>query len=654
MSKTKFSFSLILTIILVGILSTSVFARGAFWAGLSADKDTNGNYTGSYTFSFINTSDDGTKDFAVKVFSGVNYSNLEYTSPTIENAPSVPEPNNSTPTNKIVIGKDNVAFVDGTIYKFVLYDVTDPAKEIATEIKYGVITTHDNKNLASVASNPDGLLDVVGSGITNANHTGQTDNKGKGGNKHGFYQNNTNSCAACHQTHTAAESSSLLFKDGVYSTCSACHDGTTGAYNAFATPNAETPNEIAGTFNVKQDSTHNGSLHQADGSVDVKAAPGGGMKSTSAMWGNEFNCASCHAPHGSGSSVENNLNMDVLGWGTVKYQSLPVGVTLANATDAQKDALNGKLYVDQTINTSVPTTYSAPYVLVRTTAAAADVAADATNPMKDYKGYYARAGVKAGDLVLQTYRWTGSKYERDFSVWLRDPNGYGSVKADTVFKDANDAPLTLANVVWLDGFAFGTDVANVAKATFSLGIDVETTHDIATLFDSNNAKYVFGSGMEMGKYCGACHTDYLAKRSEKSKNLTADGQGTYTQAHRHTTNNDRLTCVRCHFGHGSDAQIMKDANDETYFTKVADGVAPATALDYLKDVNPSSALKRYTGMAVCYACHGDGAQFINNVNNDRLDVKTNGSHTGIKADGTVADDGEDPLLSGDPGTERGK
>ena len=77
---------------------------------------------------------------------------------------------------------------------------------------------------------------------------------------HGEYQNNTNSCASCHQTHTAA-SKPLLFKNGVYETCTACHDGTLGFYNVFSASSAGT---FAGT------AAGNASMHLPDGAMQVK------------------------------------------------------------------------------------------------------------------------------------------------------------------------------------------------------------------------------------------------------------------------------------------------------------------------------------------------------------------------------------------------
>ncbi|MDP4164355.1 MAG: hypothetical protein Q8898_14740, partial [Bacillota bacterium] len=59
------------------------------------------------------------------------------------------------------------------------------------------------------------------------------------------------------------------------------------------------------------------------------------------------------------------------------------------------------------------------------------------------------------------------------------------------------------------------------------------------------------------------------------------------------------------------------------------------AISYFADPNPSSALKRYTGMSVCYACHGKGEQFMGNPNTNAPDTTTH-----------------EFLKGGDPGTTR--
>jgi hypothetical protein len=633
----KISFSLLFTIFLVGILATSTFARGAFWQGLAP------NGTGGFEYSFINTTDTAAEDFTVTVFSNADgYATalgLKTVSTTAKYAPTgaAGEYTKVSFASSEVTGGINV----GTIYKFELSYVNSKGDTVKTGQQYGALTDEKNLNMASIAKSPTGVkVDVDGSKLYNANHTGTSSAAKKPNqNTHGFYQNNTNSCAGCHQTHTAADGEYLLFKDGIYSTCSACHDGTTGAYNAFAQANAETPNEIAGTFNVDSadKTSHNGSLHQADGSLDVSAAPGGNRngsdKDASALakatYGAEFDCASCHSPHGNGSAAENNLNLDPLGWGGVAY----------NGTTPGDDANNGKLFKNVEIVSSVPTTSAGhtPFILVKKTVSTADVSSDKTKA-----GYlYYRAGVTAGDVALQTYRWDGQKYVADYSLFLRDIGHVSApfTNANTKFMNtAGDDISKTINVVWRDGFAFGSDtaMANVAKADISLGIDVETTNEIASLFDSKDANYVYDSGTEMSKYCASCHIDYLST-------TRGNNTGVYTKAHRHATAQDRLSCVRCHFGHGTDATIMKDSNDQSQFTSLDHN----GDLTYYVDPNPSSALKRYTGMSVCYSCHGHGEQFLGNPN-----VNHNQKNDAVYGRHAVGAEAGDYLLNGDPGASR--
>jgi predicted CXXCH cytochrome family protein len=598
MSKIKMSFSLILTLILVGMLSTAAFAKDPYGFkpvqnGLGLDVPFTGNSA--------DAADIAGRSFDVVLKDGATTVNT-YTA-TLD----------ATKKGKVAIAA-GVLTAGKATYTVELFHTDDAGH--ATLLSKSTALVQDAHN-TNMYQSPDTHVDLDGSGLKNANSTGfNNTRKNRTGQKvHGFYQNNTNSCASCHQTHTGADDN-LLFKDGVYSTCSACHDGTTGAYNNFGPVSEENTEGIAGTFNV-QTANHNGSLHTADDSLKVSMAPGGNNTAadTNAQWGQSFDCASCHAAHGNGSAGatgENNLNLDPLGWGSVAYAT------------TNNDTKNGKLFKGLTINATVPTTFSTTYVLVKSTLTPAQVAANY---------FYKRAIVPAptaDTTIIQTYRWNNTKYVEDYSLWLQE-KGY-PYKADTTLYNDDWANLTLdshghdaakdvtratdVTVVWRDGFAFGAGVANVKSAQVSVGVDVETTSDIATLFDAANANFIPDSGTQMSKYCSACHTDYLSTTRK-------DNTGLYTTAHRHKTGADELTCVRCHYAHGSEAQIMKTANDQTYYDLIKVGQKfdstvtdqTAAAIDYLKDPNPSSALKRYTGMAVCYACHGQGAQFLSNPNN---------------------------------------
>ncbi|MED1468629.1 cytochrome c3 family protein [Bacillus salipaludis] len=564
MSKFKLSFSLILAIFLVGILSTAAFAKDPYGlkpvqSGMDLMvKFTNNSAAGD---SAITTYDLYIKDdsTAVQTFTGIKATS---TGQTVSNL---------TP--------DKVYTVE----------LTYAGQSTVLSTSTGLVTDSHNIFSNSELKLQDGMI--------NANQTGYNNTrKQRSGQKvHGFYTNNTNSCASCHQTHTAADNN-LLMKDGAYSTCAACHDGTMGAKNVWAPIDASTVAGAAGTFNYTLG--HNSSIHEADGSLKVSAAPGGNRDAadTNKQWGQEFDCASCHAPHGNGSDEENNLSIDPLGWGSVAYK-----------TNGTIDEKNGKLFQNLTVFTSVPAgpTPSTPYIVVKVS--------NVDQATIDKNFWWKRAGIPAGSDILQTYRWDGSKYIADYSLWLQE-KGY-PYKADTILKDLTGKDVTRNNgwtVVWRDGFAFGTGAPTVTSATISIGVDVETTSNIRSLFDSTYEEYVPDSGVQMSKYCTSCHTDYLST-------TRTNNTGLYTQAHRHQTASDKLTCIRCHYGHGSDAQIMKDANDQSYYDLTAAGSKFAGntqgALDYLKDPNPSSALKRYTGMAVCYACHGKGEQFLSNQNN---------------------------------------
>jgi hypothetical protein len=566
MNKVKWGFSLFLALFLVGILSTTTFASDPY----NLQTIQNGSGLGvSFTG---NTNDAENTSFDLVLKDGVT---TVKTYTVLLN--SSKQGTFTIPSGDLTVGK---------VYTVELYYTSDTNHANKLSVSSGLFTNdpHNTKLYQS----PDPRVDVNGSGLVNSNATGYNNiKKQRSGQKvHGFYQNNTNSCASCHQTHTSDNGDSLLFKDGTYSTCSACHDGTTGAYNSFSATTSSTPNSIDGTFDITGDTVH-GSIHQADGSIKITAAPGGNSDPNSQIWNQNFDCASCHAPHGGGTGDENNLNIDPLGWGGVQYVSAADGGT--------KDQQNGKLFKNLTVYDSVPTTEGDPYILVRFTATTADISTDT----KSIGYLYSRAGVKPGDQVIQTYRWDGTEYVRDYSLWLRDigyKNPLGPFQnANTVLKDSSGTDITAKDmtVIWRDGFAFGAGVANVSKADVSIGIDVETTSNVRSLYDPTYNGYIPDSGAEMTKYCAACHTDYMTD--------SATGKtGVLTGFHRHTESGvsgitDQLTCVRCHFAHGTKSAIMKDSSDNL----------AGSNTEVLSSTDHSSALRRYINMDSCYTsgCH---------------------------------------------------
>ncbi|MGG3467880.1 cytochrome c3 family protein [Neobacillus pocheonensis] len=434
---------------------------------------------------------------------------------------------------------------------------------------------------------------------------------------HGSYMNNTNSCASCHQTHTGA-SKNLLFKDGEYATCTSCHDGTLGFYNVFSSSSTTTTSG-AGTFG----GTHDGnmSVHLANGTVDVKAAPGGNSTGTG-NWEAEFTCASCHAPHGSYS--DRLLHPDPNGMGNLtadkggkRLENLPV------VTDISAKVPSGDYtYTDATGTKTIN------YVLYRFTL-------DATSPANPD---YAAKSLVNGDTVLQLMKWDGTKYVIDTDPWLHGYDfdaahvkHYWTAFQDSTGADKFDTDQLKKGEILGKGFAAvpaakTTLVAtvnslvkgNVARGyVVKLDVSVPNANNVTTTTASSlwasklangsaNPGYVANRGVAMSTFCSACHTDYLASSGKET--------GTFDHAYRHTTTSDSYTCVRCHYAHGTDVTVMRDARGLTYdqikadttnyFPTVTDPTArEALVKDYLLDKNPSSALKRYTNMAVCWACH---------------------------------------------------
>ncbi|KNZ70540.1 putative multiheme cytochrome c [Thermincola ferriacetica] len=412
---------------------------------------------------------------------------------------------------------------------------------------------------------------------------------------HGEYQNNTNSCASCHQTHTGA-SKDLLFKMGVYNTCTACHDGTLGFYNVFATKNIDGSLPTAGTFGGTMDG--NASVHLAEGYIEHALAPGGNLMKTgtnNGAWGDKFDCASCHSPHGSYS--DRLLHYNPNGMATVSIA-------------------NGGQKVSDSVYDALPqaSATSPDFVVYRTTA-------DAVGVTQETTGTPIIVLMKKVQNADKTY-----SYVMDKTPWLYG-YPYYSAPHYTAFWDANNKELNEKGIEVEYGLSYAKGDVNLAvradiSRVYVVKLGGPAKQKDGTIIDMPMQKIAdfggvaitkvnpdiydeAGYGVAIGKYCGACHVDYLAASAGNRKDYV-NGTGMYTTAFRHTTNNDRYTCLKCHFAHGTDVTVMKDANDWTVDRLVAAGKTDqATAKAYLLDKNPSSALKRYTNMAVCWKCHTD-------------------------------------------------
>ena len=547
---------------------------------------------------------------------------------------------------------------------------------------------------------------------------------------HGEYQNNTNSCASCHQTHTGA-SKALLFKNGVYYTCTACHDGTLGFYNVFAASSAGT---FGGTV------AGHASVHMADGSMKTMAAPGGNRTGKDidlndlVNWTSEFTCASCHSPHGSYSDRLLNYNPNGMAVIPMRDDDRGTYTGITKAANGGVNALTGGAMVRSTVLAAAPdlsvvnaTTSGAidatlldyatypEYVTVQMTASDVPVYNSTTDTVSlpgtsTWRNSLPVAAQPAADAkvvvvlkrmltifpytavyVKDTMPWiSGGEYNNSHSFIVNYAGFYTGAALDInstsnsqfLVNEAPVAPATAFDNIklnYLYGFAKLPDAAgsvatldgkgaqlltNTAQFTLkgivypvrrylfkdSLGVALTADNcknDAGDVIETANATskttlvgqnadisraFVlklamdpvvswFGAptsgvkitkvdpasydtdGLAISTFCAACHTDYLVK--------SGSAAGVWSKAFRHTTNSPDITCLKCHFAHGSDVTVILDTQDRD-ITRAANELfggpsnqATIDATAYLLDMNPSSVLKRYTNTSVCRKCHVD-------------------------------------------------
>jgi predicted CXXCH cytochrome family protein len=658
MSKLKISFSAIIMLIVISMFSAVAFAATPTApTGLKANIDAQNNLVVDWA--------DVTDATGYKVFvNGVEKTPAPSTSTATFSVKT--ELLALTDTNKWLTVEVLATNVEGDSAKTKITvqgankDLSGTKVTLDTE-KDNSIDNHNQSGFGVGGQN-------VNTGVLKSNN--MVDNHGDRGSQrtHGEYQNNTNSCASCHQTHTAS-AKSLLFKDGVYSTCTACHDGTLGFYNVFGNKDKASS---AGTFG----GTHDGnmSVHLADGAVKMKAAPGGNPNGTG-TWDKEFNCASCHAPHGSYSDRLLHYNPNGMGSSTpaeggIKAGGFKAGTQVAvvnyDATGVYAGQTTRFIGVKGTKANHGLTEDKYPYneigvtdvvIMIYEKAPGKTTYSKTTNPWiygyptrgatgsnhHYYTRFFTKDPTTAGfvDQTKGTYPTAQAADVIDHYDYLADTAhikyGYGLVwgAADSDVSKALFAEVSRAYVVKLDLMPIldpAKDLAGDNDGKFDLGEELTfgtvkiTTVNQSALFAGTTNEFstnikdrwgittpgtdkVSGWGVAMSGYCSSCHTDYLASTSNQAAGT--EGEGTWDKAFRHTTTSDSYTCVRCHFAHGTDVEIMTDAHlrnvDKVAADLVANGKTPEEAAvlakDYLLDKGASSALKRFTNMSVCWSCH---------------------------------------------------
>lgn len=568
-------------------------------------------------------------------------------------------------TTMFVLGTSSLAL--GTTVDAAVYTALTPVTGDATNDN-GIINANqsglnvgtNNGTTAADVIKSDGMnykINADGTVGANLGVTGQTTQR-----THGEYQNNTNSCASCHQTHTGA-ADNLLFKNGIYNTCTACHDGTLGFYNVFTA-------STAGTFGGT--AAGNASVHMATGSMEVKAAPGGNRSGTKAdgntqmeNWVGEFTCASCHSPHGSYSSRLLNFNPNSVASEPMIDANGSITGTVGGNTGGQM--VRGVVYAFASVPTNAgdATLYAQTpdYIAVEGTATELGVAG------------FVYANTAAGstpttlagsDTVVVAMKKGTATFAKDTSPWISG----GEFRHDHTYKvnfvnfidpatppaweNLDDLtvptnPQITAGLTYnyQKGYVKNMGASLVGKqASVSRAFVLNLTMD-AVAFDWFGAansgvkitqvdpsKYET-IGVQISTFCAACHTDYLAKSANQAgQNATlAEGTGVWSKAFRHTTTSASYTCLKCHFAHGTDVTVMMDAQDRGINKAAVDLFSgdTAKATEYLLDKNASSALKRYTNMSVCWKCHtsSHNVGLVNNdyVNSTKYDASTTNDTT---------------------------
>ena len=469
---------------------------------------------------------------------------------------------------------------------------------------------------------------------------------------HGEYQNNTNSCASCHQTHTS-KGKQLLFGDSVGETCAACHDGTLGFYNVFTT-GAAAGLDGAGTFA----GTEGASMHQANDIVKISAAPGGNLDETSGNWGADFSCASCHAPHGSYSDRLLHYNPNGMATfpqttvGTATYGNQLKDINVVDLSGGLTATAGSDAYV-LGYTDATPVVGTTLYLYKNTQNSKTKVWSyvKQTTPMlygygshgSPHYTHIAYTDLNETDVDKQAKR---IEYGNADIAFHNEEGSYEvlTAKGVEILTSANNYTLgktqvSLAYVVKMDlQEVDDIDGLKIYKNNQSAyWTERSLANQAALIGDPELGKDMTGAGIAMSNYCASCHVDYFVKSSSGA----GVKSGTFSAAYRHTTTSSSYACVRCHYAHGTDANIMLDAEGKT----VADLAAPggkfdgnaAGALDYMKDQNNSSALKKFTNMTVCWACHNSSkATTIKNTNRN-ADHPNGMPITSVDFGGTPAD-----------------
>jgi len=478
---------------------------------------------------------------------------------------------------------------------------------------------------------------------------------------HSGFTSNTNACAACHATHTAVGNDLLQWTNSQQA-CEACHDGSLGVttYNVLDGKIANTGAYTkAGRFYTGTD-VDSKSMHNVGAGLQLSAAPGGlgSYAGTSAIttagtgaaastsqtlnltanmtgtngWGSEFECVSCHTPHGAGGNSR-ILNPDLNGSALYYTNQALVAVPADGAN-----------------------TYAAiiPATGVIKTRSATDTL---TQPSPD-----------AGDWAMMLT----APYPKGVTVYYNGTTAATMVMAASQLVDQTKYMLTEKN--GRTEIVFGGTPSN-PTVNFYAGLKVKMTIN-NYLTSSESVTYNKG----FNDFCGACHTDYntskyystggtntwaTQKTDKTGAVITAyywldkEGKaplkvashavdfqtGVFNQAFRHTVGMDTgsyaereaygmkfetvtaykstaadgtginstpvtvrlMSCITCHVSHGTDSGYWASEKADPKYTDIGqfNGSEVFDATNTTGN-NRGSELKRMPNMATCETCHRKG------------------------------------------------
>ncbi|MBS4030823.1 MAG: cytochrome c3 family protein [Clostridiales bacterium] len=415
-------------------------------------------------------------------------------------------------------------------------------------------------------------VDLEAEGFINANRTGIYDTgrfdgylrSVQGQSVHREFTLNSNSCASCHLTHVSP-AGKLLFQRSIYNTCTTCHfDNTMNAYNVLEGLMPGGGAAGGGRF-FDDDFIVSGregvSYHEATGRLEHWQAPGSGITAEEAdalrldqpdsPWLQSFTCGSCHAPHGSYSG--RHLHYDPNGW--VAQQERLTADLVAVPGEPGKYAIEDK--------TLTPWYYS------------------------EDTAY----GVVVNGIV--------NGQPEDVTNLFAVNHAEGSVK-----KLDPDEPVEPVSVSFYRVKQIEVSVVNPLE------------QDEFVIYQKNTVEFClschiqYGEETESGRYTAhkrfyhAIGTDIRGKilyeeSAKSAMRLEVDGSGEY-----------RLTCLTCHFAHGTDTEMMQRRDwswsidgglrDLSLYT----GAAPENTV-HLRYFDPENDDGFGGRFEACYLCHGE-------------------------------------------------